>query len=482
MKKNLKKMRGEIYTPENIVKQILDGSWYLPSTSGILEKHIMDNSCGKGAFLVEIVKRYVLSFANFKRGTQDLLKEHLETYIHGIEINPDSCAECVEVLNKTLFDMGLDIRPSWDIKCENALENHDYDGLMDFVVGNPPYVRVHNLKPNDELYRILKNYEFCKTGSTDMYIAFYELGLRMLNETGTLCYISPNGWLKGPAGRAFREYVRESKTLVSVFDNGHLKIFDGVTAYTSIFKFKKNASISFVYYTSNENGSQKLIPYNDMFIGDEMYLGENIDVLRNVLQYDGEKSVRVKNGLATLLDDFFIYPKPKFNGSILEVPIVKASTGERKICFLPHAETGASIPLWAVRRLSEDAFNYIMDNKERLEKRDFDGDWYGIGRRQGLSDVMEGKITVNNIIRDASDLKINVANGGTAVYSGFYVLFLKPEDSLKNIEDRYSKIKNALMSNDFVDYVKALKKYKSGGYYTFTARQLEKFLNWKLAK
>ena len=119
MKKNSKKMRGEIYTPENIVKQILDGSWYLPSTSGILEKHIMDNSCGKGAFLKEIVTRYVLSFANFKRGTQDLLKEHLETYIHGIEINPDACVECVEVLNKTLFDMGLDIRPSWDIKCEN---------------------------------------------------------------------------------------------------------------------------------------------------------------------------------------------------------------------------------------------------------------------------------------------------------------------------------------------------------------------------
>ena len=56
-----------------------------------------------------------------------------------------------------------------------------YDERMDYVVGNPPYVRVHNLTRH---YEDVKRYSFAASGMTDMYLAFYELGLRMLNERG----------------------------------------------------------------------------------------------------------------------------------------------------------------------------------------------------------------------------------------------------------------------------------------------------------
>lgn len=33
-------------------------------------------------------------------------------------------------------------------------------------------------------------------------------------------------------------------------------------------------------------------------------------------------------------------------------------------------------------------------------------------------------------------------------------------------------------TEEFLNYVKALKKYKSGGYYTFSSKDLENYLNW----
>ena len=483
MKKNSAKKHGEIYTPSNIVKLILDSTWYIGSNRGILEVHVMDNSCGKGAFLSEVVRRYVKAFALYVHGTTDELTARLEFYIHGIEIKPDICAECIETLNKTLSDMGLGIRPSWDIKCGNALEMHDYDGKMDLVVGNPPYVRVHNVKGDDEMYRILKNYEFCKTGSTDLYIAFYELGFRMLKNGGTLCYISPSGWLKGPAGRAFRNYVRETQSLAAVLDYGQKKVFDGVTVYTGIFKFNKEHNFRQVFYESEEK-KDRWYDYENIFIGDEIYFGDKseIEVLRNVLEFDGEKSVRVKNGLATLLDDFFIYDGSKPGNEFFEIPIIKASTGEEKTLFYPYSSLGGAFPLDSMQKIAQKAYDYIMENEERLKKRDFDGDWYAIGRKQGLSDIEKRKIAVNNLVRNHNDLKINYSDPFSAVYSGLYILFSDERDRERDVIKKYEAVTSALRSEDFDNYVSALKKYKSGGYYTFTARQLEKYLNWKLAK
>ncbi|MEJ3568453.1 Eco57I restriction-modification methylase domain-containing protein [Ureaplasma parvum] len=62
---------------------------------------------------------------------------------------------------------------------------------MDFVIGNPPYVRIHNLikEPN-----LIKNYLFSNKGMTDLYIIFYEIGIKMLNKNGILCYITPSSF------------------------------------------------------------------------------------------------------------------------------------------------------------------------------------------------------------------------------------------------------------------------------------------------
>lgn len=45
----------------------------------------------------------------------------------------------------------------------------------------------------------------------------------------------------------------------------------------------------------------------------------------------------------------------------------------------------------------------------------------------------------------------------------------------------YRLLLRIVQTDDFVAYVKSLKKYKSGGYYTFNARELEQYINYQLS-
>ena len=42
----------------------------------------------------------------------------------------------------------------------------------------------------------------------------------------------------------------------------------------------------------------------------------------------------------------------------------------------------------------------------------------------------------------------------------------------------YEDIKSILISEDFAKYVALLKKYKSGGYYTFSSKDVQQYINY----
>jgi len=63
-------------------------------------------------------------------------------------------------------------------------------------------------------------------------------------------------------------------------------------------------------------------------------------------------------------------------------------------------------------------------------------------------------------------------SSGTGVYGGLYILTDLSEDELRGV----------LVSDEFEAYVKSLGKYKSGGYYTYSSKELQLYLNYKLAR
>ena len=66
-------------------------------------------------------------------------------------------------------------------------------GGFDAVIGNPPYVRQEQIK---ELKPALKKAYRAFDGMADLYVYFYELGLRLLRPGGRLSFVVTNKWLR----------------------------------------------------------------------------------------------------------------------------------------------------------------------------------------------------------------------------------------------------------------------------------------------
>lgn len=465
---NKEKSPGQVYTPAFIVDEILNISMY--DGIKILDSHIIDNSCGDGAFLAEVVRRYCTTFVLYHgSGNESLLSKNLETYIHGIEIDQSGYERCLMNLNLVVKDFNVE-HIKWDILNVDAITCDCFNGKMDFVVGNPPYVRTHNLGDNN-----LQSLRFINGGMPDLYLAFFDIGFKMLNKDGILCYITPSSWLNSVAGREMRNYIIENKNILKLIDFEHCQVFDASTyVMISCFQNSKHGQ-SFDYYVYNCNHNEiefvEELTYYDISIGENFYLStkKELRLLNNIRTKKAKKFVSVKNGIATLADKVFIGEFP-FDEHV--IPIIKASTGNKSMTFFPYNENGVPVDkvvLFENKKISD----YMYLNSEKILKgRDIEdvNDWHLYGRSQAVKDVYKNKIAINTYIKDINSIKFTIAPSGIAVYSGLYIL--------TDIE--FDVIEFILKSYEFIEYIKSLKNYKSGGYYTFSSKDLELFLNYYL--
>lgn len=468
-KQDLVKHSGQVFTPAFLVKNILDICHY--TGTDILQKHIIDNSCGDGAFLCEIVERYCSAY--LQTGTDIcILKNHLEQYIHGIELEKEAYENCLYNLNIVArkYQIG-DVH--WNILHQDALAITGFDGAMDFVVGNPPYVRVHNLNTQ---YQNVKRFHFANAGMTDIYLVFFEIGFRMLNSTGRLCYITPSSWLNSVAATNMRGYILAKKTLCTLVDLEHYQPFVGATTYTMISYFDKVHTDEIVnYYQYDEQRHkpqhQQKLHLEDISIEGKFYLAtkQELQTLKQIRSTTTHKWCVVKNGFATLADSVFIGDLPFTEYTI---PILKASTGKWSRAFFPYDKNGK--PLSKDILFRNGAIQIYMEaQKATLLKGEAETtkpEWYLYGRTQALKDVYTDKIAVNTIIKDVDSIRLESVPAGSGIYSGLYMLTNVP----------FSILEKLIKSDDFIRYVHSLRCYKSGGYYTFNSKDLEKYINFQI--
>ena len=439
------KKHGRVYTPDYIVNLILDFGSY--NTAEILCKHVIDNSCGDGAFLVEIVNRYC---SHFTQSYNDLsiLKHELETYVHGIELDEVECAKCKSNLDKIAAKYGLN-NIQWDVLNADTLTIVKFNGKMDYVFGNPPYVRVHNL---DNSYDSVKKFKFTEGGMTDLYIVFFEIGFKMLAKGGLMCLITPSSWLSSLAGKNLREYIFANHNLSGVIDLEHFQPFEATT-YTLISRFSNSQHYNQIeYFNFNEKKFDKRfldnITYDNIRISKNIYLSknENLELLKQIKTTHSDQYVSVKNGFATLADKVFIGDFAFSEGTI---KILKASTGRWSKCIYPYDKTGKPLSFDDFAN-NRDACAHLMSNQDKLAKGRDIGDnkyWYLFGRTQALKDVSKLKFAINTIVKDSQSIKLEVVPEGCGVYSGLYIL--------TNID--FEIIRQLVVSEGFIGYIKLLK-------------------------
>lgn len=104
---------------------------------------------------------------------------------------------------------------------------------FDLVIGNPPYVQIQKIK--DKLYKKRLKEQFSVfSGNSDLYCLFFEKSTNLLNNSGTLAFITSNKWLKSKYGELLRNYFLNKCDVIKVIDFKALQIFKKASVDTSI--------------------------------------------------------------------------------------------------------------------------------------------------------------------------------------------------------------------------------------------------------
>ncbi|MCQ2303936.1 MAG: BREX-1 system adenine-specific DNA-methyltransferase PglX [Bacteroidales bacterium] len=107
-------------------------------------------------------------------------------------------------------------------------------GGFDIVIGNPPYIRPHNLSAH---YKELlwDNYSTFEK-KADLYVCFIEKGINLTNEKGFLNFIVSDGWLRLDSFESIRKYILQRTSVQQIVDFSE-DVFPSATVKTSIFLF-----------------------------------------------------------------------------------------------------------------------------------------------------------------------------------------------------------------------------------------------------
>ena len=236
-----KRSEGTVYTPNYIIDYIVRRCVESRSASNI--PYLTDPACGSGGFLVRAAP--ILS-----NHYNTSIEKVLNGFIYGIDINEDAIEYsklsiemlCIEksVKSPDNFDF-LIHRDTLLTPPKTLLSLAKINGSgFDIVVTNPPYVKLQNL--NDGYRQSLHElYSEFTTGSFSMAMLFLVSGYRLLSQSGILGYITQNNIYTSLSGKGVRDFLQKRKSLHTIIDFGHQKIFSEASAYTCLMFLDKTS-------------------------------------------------------------------------------------------------------------------------------------------------------------------------------------------------------------------------------------------------
>lgn len=477
-----KKLLGQIYTPIHIVEKILKDTGFYELDFGA--QTILDPACGDGRFLISIAQ-YII-----ENSPPEQLKQNLEN-IHGWDIDADAIAACRYNLDSLVKPYSLDI--NWNLKNLDALQQIDNHEKFDLIIGNPPYIRIQNLDQDQRFY-VQQNYSFCSSGSTDTYVAFFQLACHLVKDSGTCGLITPNSFLSSETGKILRKHFVENQNLKQITNYRSVRIFGTTGTYAAITIFGQLPSETFRYelsdydfqygvrniaFTELSSDSQWHLSTDEktdlqgITLGDICQisvglttLADNIFLFKVLDESDGLLTAISKNGIVSKFEKAIL--KPIVKGSKLKnssepitehiiFPYEKDDTGKHKI--IPEDILKAEFP---------NTYKYLKRYKRQLLKRD-NGKvnpvaWYAFGRAQGLDSSFGKKIIFSPMNRFPNFVLYD--NPDCTVYSGYFIKY----------EGEYEQLLSQLNSQRMADFIAIAGRDFQGGYKGYNKKVVENFI------
>ena len=252
---------GAIYTRRWVVELLLDLSGYTEDKP-LGELVAVEPACGDGAFLGPMVERLSSSL---RMSGKDLASA--SSAIRAFDLQPGNVEKSRAVVATTLLangwtgDEATATATSW-VQHNDFLLGPPSDQSADFVLGNPPYIRLEDVSPaRSAAYR-----SACPTmgGRADIYVGFFEIGLRILREGGSLGYICADRWMRNQYGRQLRAFVSSGFAMDAVVHMHDVDAFeDPVSAYPAITVLRRGrqngALVASTDSSFGEEGAQQLL-------------------------------------------------------------------------------------------------------------------------------------------------------------------------------------------------------------------------------
>lgn len=445
----LTKDDGSFYTPRRVVEMMLDLSGW--GSSRVPSGGIIDPACGDGAILVIALDRLLTSMASSGASGDDMRRSAVNK-VHGIEIDGNEAQKARRRLTEVSKRHGIDILPDeFDIVTGDAFEMcRQRDMRFSHIVGNPPYIRENG---------------------TDAYYRFYDLGIGLMPNDGSLVFLSPSTWFTNKNGKALRRRLMMDGSLSDVIDFRHYQVFAPYAlTYTAIVRIDRRRHDTIRWHAFDEEtatitGTEDM-PSDECWVNG-LFSPHSPRWLPDI--YKAAGPVRVMNGYQTSANGIYITRASRDTG--MEIPCVKLSTGERGWVLYPYREDGTLIGIDEIHERFPKASVILDEHHDELEERSHvtDADWWGFSRSQGISDTYRDKVSVPTIVKPHTRVIVTDVPAGTGGYGGCYAIGIDENTTRK-----------ALSSDTFGEYVMALRKYKQNGYYAIGGRDIERFLNWWL--
>ncbi|WP_244487342.1 N-6 DNA methylase [Afipia sp. Root123D2] len=227
----------QFFTRESVAELCLR---HVAFPENILTMKLLEPAAGQGAFFLPLLPRLVE--ACYAQGKKfDILGPVIRAY----EIDPEVAASLRAKCAGKLEDLGIsrakakEIAQSW-IKHEDFLEARPSKRFT-HIVSNPPYIRWDAIPARlRDVYKArFKSFK----QRADLYVAFIEHALGLLEPHGQLAFLCPGTWTRNVYGNSIREALTSQGQLKSIIDFSDVDSFEtSADAYPHFFVFQRDIS------------------------------------------------------------------------------------------------------------------------------------------------------------------------------------------------------------------------------------------------
>jgi len=223
----------QFFTRDRVARYCLQ---QLSLPANVLEMKLLEPAAGHGAFFLPLVPKLVSACRAQKRSF-DALRKVIRAY----EVDPQVAASLQENCGRVLRKGGVpnakanEIARYW-IKNEDFLAARIHSRFT-HIVSNPPYIRWDSIP--EERRKVYRERFPSFKQRADLYVAFIERSLELLEDDGHLGFLCPGSWTRNAYGGSIRQTLTSKGWLKTIADFSDVDSFEkAADAYPCFFVFQ----------------------------------------------------------------------------------------------------------------------------------------------------------------------------------------------------------------------------------------------------